>query len=372
MGKETQSRYISIQLEILDATGNVKDAAIWGYIEGWERSKRTSKIRMHAGVAEIAKVLHMSDDAVSASLKRLVALELISYKRYDRGILITTNRDVIKSWSKAKLIPQNAVSDGVVKPQKTAPQRSRISRGRETAKSGRSLKSNPSLSPSSKSLENDNPKEEEVGQSITENQSTRASAVLPVAPSLSLSGRLLGMINAAFPSNPNAVLHQIRMSGWDERRVEAGLLKTDPRKGANYFASICRRMTDDEVEAMFAVPEAVPAEPKRVTSKDGRKVLINGEWLEAATPYPGLPAQAKPLPADHDPRLAEIYFIFWEEVCESLVPSIEGNLYWRIWQDLSDAGYEYKKGRMTADELRRKSEAILIEAGHPYTRKEGK
>ena len=215
-------------------------------------------------------------------------------------------------------------------------------------------------------------KKEEVGQSITENQSTRASAVLPVAPSLSLSGRLLGMINASFPSNPNAVLHLIRMSGWDERRVEAGLLKTDPKKGVNYFASICRRMTDDEVEAMFAVPEAVPAEPKRVTSKDGRKVLINGEWLEAATPYPGLPAQAKPLPADHDPRLAEIYFIFWEEVCESLVPSIEGNLYWRIWQDLSDAGYEYKKGRMTADELRRKSEAILIEAGHPYTRKEGK
>ena len=189
------------------------------------------------------------------------------------------------------------------------------------------------------------------------------------------------MINASFPSNPNAVLHLIRMAGWDERRVEAGLLKTDPRKGANYFASICRRMTDDEVEEMFSVPEAVPAEPKRIMSKDGRKVLINGEWLEAATPYPGLPAQESPKPTVYHWKYMRDYLDFWNEVNEDVAaeepgfdepPSIEKVRYTIIAKELFNALEEHKGGRTTADELRQKSEAILIEAGHPYTRKEGK
>jgi hypothetical protein len=188
MGKETQSRYISIPLEILGITGNVTDAAIWGYIEGWERSKRTSKIRMHAGVAEIATLFGVSHVTVRASLKRLVALDLISYKRYDRGVLITTNRDVIKAWSKAKVIPQNAASegevierifasDGGVIERNFLSQRSKESLHHDRKNLSRSFKSNPSLSPSSKSLENDNPKDNPPTEpSITENKSTQAGA----------------------------------------------------------------------------------------------------------------------------------------------------------------------------------------------------
>jgi hypothetical protein len=178
------------------------------------------------------------------------------------------------------------------------------------------------------------------------------------------------MINAAFPANPNAVLHQIRMAGWDERRVEAGLLKTDPRKGVNYFASICRRMTDDEVEAMFAAKEEVPAAPKRILSKDGRRVLINGEWLEAATPYPNLPApQAKP---NYDVRLAFAFLNFWADVDDELPRKITEKHYYKHWQTLDSLSWEYQKGRLTADEFKQKSKAVLVEAGHPYTRKEGK
>jgi len=178
------------------------------------------------------------------------------------------------------------------------------------------------------------------------------------------------MINAAFPANPNAVLHQIRMAGWDERRVEAGLLKTDPRKGVNYFASICRRMTDDEVEAMFAVAEEVPAVPKRIVSKDGRRVLINGEWLEAATPYPNLPApQAKP---NYDVRLAYTFVNFWFDVDAERPRKITEKHYDKHSETLDSLMWEYMKSRLTADEFKQKSQAVLVEAGHPYTRKEGK
>jgi len=143
------------------------------------------------------------------------------------------------------------------------------------------------------------PKPEEregASVSVTECQSATTAAKLPGVLPLVLSGSLITKINAAFPNNPNAVLHQIRMAGWEEPRIEAALMKTDPARGVNYFTAICRRMTDAEVRETLAPPSV---NTDRITTKDGKRVLKNGQWLEVKTPYPNQPAPGQ----DPPPRL---------------------------------------------------------------------
>lgn len=317
---------------------------------------------------------NISQEIVTSALKNLVSLGIIEKKRCGGGNLVKwvgwgTPGMEEEDWD---AIPANTVSE-TVKPGLGRKKSNRKTRfPLQTVKPGFACKpSNPVFNPSS--VPSSVPKNEENQEeetSVPLSQSTRASAVLPVAPPLVLSARLIGMINAAFPANPNAVLHQIRMAGWDERRVEAGLLKTDPRKGVNYFASICRRMADDEVEAMFSVAEEDPAVPKRILSKDGKRVLVNGEWIEAATPYPNLPAPpAKP---DYDVRLAVTFVNFWFDVDAERPRKITEKHYDKHSETLDSLSWEYQKGRLTADEFKQKCQAVLVEAGHPYTRKEGK
>ena len=138
--------------------------------------------------------------------------------------------------------------------------------------------------------------------SVTDSQSATTRTTLPVAPSLCISPKLTGMINAAFPSNPNAVLSKIAIAGWDERRVEAALMKTDPAKGVNYFASICRNMTDAEIDKTLNPPETAKpgtkSTPGRLVSGDGKRVSLDGgkTWLDAATPMPNMPHPAQSPP----------------------------------------------------------------------------
>jgi hypothetical protein len=307
-----QSTYISFPTQILDITANVFDSVLWGYVEGWERSLRKTKVSMHAGVAKMAEDLKVSDDTVSRSLRRLVDLGLIAYKRYPRGIWITTNKDVIKAWNKAKVIPKNTGSPDEAIPQKRVSKRYRkLTDLSDTAKYGVYDLTNPSsLHRSSRSPNEANPTQEKEGtyDSVTDSQSETTRTKLPSAPSLSISDRVIGMVNMAFPSNPNAVMTKIRMAGWDERRVEAALMKTDASKGVNYFASICRGMSDDDIEKVLKKPEVrdqTSQQPERIMSKDGNSVKINGEWLKAATPYENMPA-----PPQHDERFYSAGAVF--------------------------------------------------------------
>ena len=299
-----QSTYISFPTEILDITKDVFDAALWGYVEGWERSLRKTKVSMHAGVAKMAEDLKVTDKTLRGSLTRLVTLGLIAYKRYPRGIWITTNKDVIKAWNKSNVIGQNELSGDRVNGRNYRSKRTVES----TDLSDRSklpiydLTNPSSLHRSSRSPNEANPTQEKEGtyDSVTDSQSETTRTKLPSAPSLSISDRVIGMINMAFPSNPNAVMAKIRLAGWDERRVEAALMKTDTTKGVNYFASICRGMSDDDIEKVLKKPEVrdqTSQQPERIMSKDGNSVKINGEWLKAATPYENMP-----LPPQHPER----------------------------------------------------------------------
>ena len=138
--------------------------------------------------------------------------------------------------------------------------------------------------------------------SVTDSQSATTRTTLPVAPSLCISPKLTGMINAAFPSNPNAVLSKIAIAGWDERRVEAALMKTDPAKGVNYFASICRNMTDAEIDKTLNPPETAKpgtkSTPGRLVSGNGKRVSRDGgkTWEDVATPMPNMPHPSQPPP----------------------------------------------------------------------------
>ena len=176
------------------------------------------------------------------------------------------------------------------------------SEGGENTPLTRGADSPPSISIKNGLLREDYKNKEREGtyDSVTDSQSETTRTKLPSAPSLSISDRVIGMINMAFPSNPNAVMTKIRLAGWDERRVEAALMKTDTTKGVNYFASICRGMSDDDIEKVLKKPEVrdqTSQQPERIMSKDGNSVKINGEWLKAATPYENMP-----LPPQHPDR----------------------------------------------------------------------
>jgi len=133
-------------------------------------------------------------------------------------------------------------------------------------------------------------------EGVTESQSATVSAKLPgVLPPL--SDTLITKINATFPNNPNAVLSKIRIAGWDEQRVTAALMKTDPARGVSYFTAICQRMTDTEVKETLAPPAestakpGIQSTPGRILSKDRTRISLDGgkTWVDVKTPMPNMP-----------------------------------------------------------------------------------
>lgn len=86
------------------------DAVIYGYIAGWENSTKRAKVALHAGRERIATDLKIEAKTVTRSLQRLEKIGLVAYKRYPRGIWVTTRTDVIRAWQQAKVIGQNVLS----------------------------------------------------------------------------------------------------------------------------------------------------------------------------------------------------------------------------------------------------------------------
>lgn len=187
----------------------------------------------------IAEDWGLSADSVTRALKLLADLDVIEIRRTPAG-------NEIRFVS----IPQIAESDSAECGGSFRNLRSAIPQIADThsAKSG--------IHPYTVTYTDTQTEEEGTRESVTESQSETNRTKLPSAPSLSFSDRILGMINLSFPANPNAVLQKIRMAGWDERRVEAALMKTDPSKGVNYFAGICRSMTDADISQTLSPTKA--------------------------------------------------------------------------------------------------------------------
>ncbi len=238
----------------------------------------------------------ISQEIVTTALKKLISLGVIEKKRCAGGNLVRwvgwgTPGMEEEDWD---AIPLNTVCE-TVKHGISSDDQYRVGRyPLQTGLDGIPCKPGLTVSKTINVLSNgtSNEREEEgTYDSVTESQRETTRTKLPSAPSLSISDRVIGMINIAFPSNPNAVMTKIRLAGWDERRVEAALMKTDTTKGVNYFASICRGMSDDDIEKVLKpeVRDQTSQQPERIMTKDGKKVLVNGEWLTAATPYENMP-----------------------------------------------------------------------------------
>lgn len=80
---------------------------------------------------------------------------------------------------------------------------------------------------------------------------------------------------------------------------------TKPEK-ATYFAPMFKALPVQQPESLANATIAAPNQPKRITTKDGKKVLIDGQWLVAASePIPNV-MQSKYQPDDYGLVFTEI------------------------------------------------------------------
>lgn len=80
-------------------------------------------------------------------------------------------------------------------------------------------------------------------------------------------------------------------AGWTEEKIGEALgnVKEYEKGGmiGNYYAFITKGRPQKKQ------PAEASDKPKRITTKDGKKVLIDGEWLLAKTPYENMPAEPR-------------------------------------------------------------------------------
>ena len=299
----TQPKYVSIPLDIFGKVENTVDAAIYGYLHGWENSLKMSYVSLYAGRQKIADDLHVSTDTVTRSLQRLETLGLIAYKRSPRGLLATTRGDVIQSWKSSapkRVITQNAASDsakcGIVITQNAA---------RDNAKCGSVITHNAasnvltscitlSTTPAAVAGAND----DDGGCEPFESKST---ATLPAQSTPNI------------PSGLSALASQIGpvAERWLYAHVQSGTNANDWR-----LATVLRETAGMNVRSPkllemkfndLPVAKPTPAEtakpgtkstPGRRVSGDGKRVSLDGgkTWLDAATPMPNMPHPAQSPP----------------------------------------------------------------------------
>ena len=277
--KDDQGRYVSIPMDVFGRVENVVDAVVYGYISGWENSTKKAKVALHAGRERIATDLSISGDTVTRSLQRLEKIGLVTYKRYPRGIWVTTRTDVIKAWEQAKVIRQNAVSHDEVIPQIAASTRSRRLRHHETQIAA---SNNITPLPSEGII---TPVATYGGGGGPEPFETVSTACLPATTPNTIPDALKGLASQAGPIAERWIYAHIASgTAADDWRLLAVLREAAAMTSTIRSPKILELKFNDLPEEKPA-----PAKPERITTKDGKRVKINGEWLEAATPYPNQP-----------------------------------------------------------------------------------
>lgn len=61
-------------------------------------------------------------------------------------------------------------------------------------------------------------------------------------------------------------------------------------KSAKYLQPMFDELPELKPEPLATTTTSPTEQPKRITSKDGKRVLIDGEWVDAAKPYENMPA----------------------------------------------------------------------------------
>jgi len=299
---KTQQRYVSIPLDIFGKVGNTIDAVVYGYIHGWENSQKTSTVVLHKGCQKMSDELCVGINTITRALQRLETLGLIAYKRSPRGILATTRIDVMASWKNAgKTVTADDAKCEIVNHQNG-----------ESPNRG-----------FTKMVNGDSPKWGMVNHQNGESNvltSCITSSITPVAaavrdddggePFESISTATLpAQTKPAIPAGLSALASQLGpiAENWLWSHVTSGTSPNDWRlatvlhetAGMNIRSPKLLQMKFNDLPETKPAPSANPAKPDRVTTKDGKRVLVNGQWVDAATPYPNQPAPGQSPP----PRL---------------------------------------------------------------------
>ena len=298
-----QPKYVSIPLDIFGKVENTIDAAVYGYLHGWENSLKTSYAALYAGRQKIADDLHVSTDTVTRSLQRLETLGLIAYKRTPRGLLTTTRGDVIQSWKSSeskRVTTQNAATDsakcGIMIPQNAAS---------DTAQCGSAIPHNAatnvltscitfSTTPAAVAGAND----DDGGCEPFESKST---ATLPAQSTPNI------------PSGLSALASQIGpvAERWLYAHVQSGTNANDWRlatvlretAGMNVRSPKLLEMKFNDLPVAKPTPPetakpGTKSTPGRRVSGDGKRVSRDGgkTWEDVATPMPNMPHPSQPPP----------------------------------------------------------------------------
>jgi len=277
MKDDQGGRYVAIPMDIFGRVENVVDAVIYGYIAGWENSTKRAKVALHAGRERIAKDLKIEAKTVTRSLQRLEKIGLVAYKRYPRGIWVTTRTDIIRAWQQAKTIGQNVPSQNEVIGQNVLSTRW----DKKSYHDGQNVLSN-NISPL--------PSEGIITPQVAygggpEPFETVSDAILPASKPTIIPDSLKGL---AIQAGPIA-------ERWLYAHISSGTAADDWRLLAvlREVAAMASTIRSPKIlELKFNdLPDEKPApvKPERITTKDGKRVKINGEWLDAARPYPNQP-----------------------------------------------------------------------------------
>jgi len=277
--KEDQGRYVSIPMDVFGRVENVVDAVIYGYIAGWENSTKKAKVALHAGRERIATDLKIEAKTVTRSLQRLEKIGLVAYKRYPRGIWVTTRTDVIRAWQQAKVIGQNVPSQSQVIGQNV------LSTGwdKKSYHEGQNVLSNNITPLPSEGIIT--PVATYGGGGGPEPFETVSDAILPASNPKTIPDALKGLASQAGPIAERWIYAHIASgTAADDWRLLAVLREAAAMTSTIRSPKILELKFNDLPEQKPA-----PAKPERITTKDGKRVKVNGEWLEAATPYPNQP-----------------------------------------------------------------------------------
>lgn len=128
---------------------------------------------------------------------------------------------------------------------------------------------------------------------------TISSAILP-APSKPAIPAGLSTLASQLGPHAERWLYSHVTSGTspDDWRLATVLRET---AGMNLRSPKLLEMKFNDLPEAKPAPAAGSAKPDRITTKDGKRVLINGKWVDSASPYPNQPALGEGPP----PRLSQ-------------------------------------------------------------------
>lgn len=283
-------------MSIFKQVDNIVDAVIYGYIFGWENSTKRTKVALHAGRERIASELNIDSKTVTRSLQRLEKLGLVAYKRYPRGIWVTTRKDLVKAWGKAKLIGQNVPSQSEVIGQNVLSTRW----DKKSYHAGQNVLSN-NISP----LPSEGiiyplaaVRESGGGGEPFESEST---ANLPAQKPVVIPDTLKGLASQVGPIAERWLFaHVASGTRTDDWRLLAVLRESAAMTSTIRSPKILELKFNDLPEEKPA-PNPNAGKPERITTKDGKRVLRDGKWVDAATPYPNQPPLSPPRAAQVTP-----------------------------------------------------------------------